>query len=98
MRNKYIIMEINYRCRVCGLKQSDKPWGDDNKTPTFEICDCCGVEFGYEDSTPQGINNYRQKWIETGAKWMNPNEKPDDWNLEVQLAEIGVYLDQSERK
>ena len=31
-----------YRCRVCGLNQDFKPWGEDGKTPAFEICGCCG--------------------------------------------------------
>ncbi len=35
-----------YHCRVCGLKQDFKPWGEDGKTPTFEICGC-GVSHIY---------------------------------------------------
>ena len=34
-------------CRVCGKVQDDPTWGEDGKTPTFDICDCCGVQFGY---------------------------------------------------
>jgi hypothetical protein len=42
---------VETRCRVCGLDQQSPPWGVDGKSPTYAICDCCGVEFGYEDST-----------------------------------------------
>lgn len=57
--------EIRY-CRVCGLKYEEPPWGFDGKTPSFEICQCCGVEFGYEDATVVGVNRYRKKWISSG--------------------------------
>jgi hypothetical protein len=39
----------SYYCRVCGLEQDFQPWGKDGKTPAFEICGCCGVDFGYQD-------------------------------------------------
>lgn len=40
-----------YHCRFCGLRQDEKPWGDDDKTASFEMCFCCGVEFSYEDGS-----------------------------------------------
>ena len=40
-----MIMEKIY-CRICGYRLGFEPWGDDEKTPTYEICPCCGVEFG----------------------------------------------------
>jgi hypothetical protein len=75
----------NMYCPVCGLEQNEPPWGDDGKNPSFDICDCCGVEFGYEDSTPESIESYRKKWIAEGAKW---KRKPENWNLEKQLNNI----------
>lgn len=75
-------------CRVCGLRYNSPPWGVDGLTPTFEVCDCCGVEFGYEDSTLSGIRNYRENWVENGAEWSNPKLKPPDWNLEKQLKNV----------
>lgn len=77
-------------CRVCGLFQEDPPWGADGKTATFNICDCCGVEFGYGDATSETINRFRQQWINNGAKWSDPKAKPTGWNLSTQLALIGV--------
>lgn len=73
------------RCRVCGLRQRGPPWGEDGNSPTFEICDCCGVEFGYEDSTPSSTKEYRSHWLVNGAAWFQPETRPPDWNLESQL-------------
>jgi len=77
-----------YVCRVCGAMQLDAPWGDDGEAPTYNICECCGVEFGYEDATMQGIKSYRSKWIDSGAKWSRKKSKPDNWSLEEQLSNI----------
>ncbi|NWA64104.1 hypothetical protein HX773_24715 [Pantoea sp. B9002] len=84
MRNKNEI----YFCRVCGLEQLDPPWGDDGKSATFDICDCCGVEFGYEDATLSGIKRYREKWLTNGAKWNITKSIPDNWMLHQQLKNI----------
>lgn len=76
------------KCRVCGLVHAEPPWGDDGRTPLFEMCDCCGVEFGYQDSTPLGVARYRKKWLDAGGAWDNPKTRPPDWNLAEQLAGI----------
>ena len=75
-------------CRVCGLKQEYAPWGEDENNPSFNICDCCGVEFGYEDRLKKSIQEYRTNWLNNGAKWHNLKEKPENWNLEEQLKQI----------
>lgn len=72
-------------CPVCGLEQDEAPWGADGKTPSFEICVCCGVEFGIEDYTIEGAKSYRQRWLANGAKWYVPELKPENWDLEKQL-------------
>ena len=73
------------QCRVCGLQQAEPPWGEDGKSPTFDICDCCGVEFGYEDSLSAGVERYRAEWLKKGAPWLRPSARPPDWSLERQL-------------
>lgn len=53
-------------CRICGYSdETFYPWGTDGKTPSFDICPCCNVEFGYEDSQKKGIIRYREKWIKS---------------------------------
>lgn len=58
-------------CRICGLYNLEAPWGEDNISPTHEICSCCGVENGYEDYTLESIREFRAQWINKGAIWFN---------------------------
>jgi len=81
-------MANSFFCRVCGLKQEAPPWGLDERSPTFEICDCCGIEFGYEDSSPSSIKKYRESWLASGAQWFNPKKRPTNWNLDEQLKNL----------
>lgn len=82
------INEDNHLCRVCGLYVESSPWGDDGKCPTYEICPCCGVEFGNEDYTIESTIEYRIKWLNNGAKWFDCKDKPLYWVLEEQLKQI----------
>lgn len=75
-------------CRVCGLYNDDFPWGEDGSSPSYNICPCCGVEFGYEDYTVESVKRYRMIWIRNGAIWFIPKEKPQGWNLDIQLKKI----------
>lgn len=75
-------------CRVCGLFISDLPWGTTGKCPSYEICPCCGVEFGNEDYTVESTKRYRKRWISEGSNWFNPKEKPENWNKEEQFKNI----------
>lgn len=74
-------------CRICGFGLKDPPWGTNGKDPTWEICPCCGVEFGYEDVTSESARLFRNAWIANGAKWFDAGEKPDGWALDTQLLE-----------
>lgn len=82
--------EESWRCRVCGLlsEDIDKPWGGDGKTPSFNICNCCGCEFGYPDGLLSGIRKFRENWIAKGALWRDEKARPENWNLEEQLKKI----------
>lgn len=84
----------NNFCPVCGYPLGNyNPWGDDGKTPTFDICPCCGVEWGNEDYTTESRTEYRNKWLADGAKWFEPQKKPVNWNLEEQLKDIDHKTD-----
>ena len=51
-------------CRVCGhTEQNYFPWGIDGKIPSFDICECYNVEFGYEDCQLSSLYRYSQKWL-----------------------------------
>ena len=85
--------EINF-CPVCGYPlDSFNPWGDDGKTPTFDICPCCGAEWGNEDYTSESRIEYCNKWLADGAKWFEPQKKPVNWNLKEQLKNIAYETD-----
>jgi hypothetical protein len=77
-------------CRVCGAySEGFFPWGESGLTPTHDICFCCGIEFGIEDSgSLEEIKAYRERWIDMGGEWCLLSAKPADWNLEEQLANI----------
>lgn len=75
-------------CRVCGLDYDESPWGPDDQSPDYSTCDCCGVEFGYEDYTPDSARQYRAVWLAAGAAWFYLNVKPAGWQLEMQLRQV----------
>lgn len=77
-----------HRCRICGLLGDDLPYGEDGKTPTFEYCDCCGVEHGYQDCTPEASRRFRAEWIASGAAWESPKTQPANWDRDEQLAHV----------
>jgi hypothetical protein len=82
-----------YVCYVCGYPNLDEPpRGLDGNIPSFDICDCCGIEFGYEDTTKENILKYRQKWIGTGGEWFCKELCPENWDMKEQLKNIGVFI------
>ena len=81
-------MNEQHTCRICGLYIEELPWGEDGLSPTYEICPCCGVEFGNEDYTVESAKRYRIEWINKGLNWFDPSEKPKYWNEKEQLNDI----------
>lgn len=77
-----------FLCKVCGYNYGDYVWGEDGLSPSHEICPCCGTEFGYEDSNESSILAQRERWLNSGAKWSNPEEKPKKWSFEEQLKNL----------
>lgn len=78
----------SYNCRICGFKNSEKPWGNDWKSPSFSFCPCCWVEFWYQDCTLKGIYNYRNIWISSWLKWEKSELKSIDWDFKKQISDI----------
>ena len=70
-------------CPVCGYDKLDEAPFDEFGFPTYEICSCCGFEFGFDDeSEGYSYEEYRKKWIEGGFKFFNKSKKPIDWSEE----------------
>ena len=82
-------------CKVCGYQLNYLPWGEDGKTPCFDICPCCGVEFGNEDYTEESLKEYRAKWINEGAHWFDPKLQPQNWSLQEQISNISLHSEDS---
>ncbi len=100
--NKYGYIDIQNpecimsKCRTCGYdysKYNFYPWGESCQTPDFDICECCGTEFGNanDDFLYEGIIEYRRQWLEKGAPWFG-FEKPEDWDIALSLAGLPAEL------
>lgn len=77
-------------CRVCGYRSETAPWGIDGRTPLYNYCPCCGVEHGYQDSSPAGARSFRRQWIVSGATWVTESARPGEWSLEKQLENVPI--------
>lgn len=75
-------------CRVCGYMSDMPPWGEDGRTPDFELCPCCGVQHGYQDCNSASCLEYRRQWLADGARWAEPKLRPDRWSVDEQLRNI----------
>jgi len=88
IRERFYSAPKTLECRVCGRYSEDFPWGEDGKSPSFQLCPCCGVQFGKEDFTLESIRQYRDEWMRKGGVWFSKNEKPEHWDIEIQLKNI----------
>ncbi|MDQ0726960.1 hypothetical protein [Microbacterium sp. W4I20] len=77
-------------CRVCGYEPEEAPWGPDGRFGSFDICPCCGVEWGYEDSTFSASVRYRDRWIEQGAGWHDRRTPADGMTTAARLERAWV--------
>ena len=76
-----------YFCPVCGFRGLKEVPYDEHGAPSYEICPCCGFEFGFEETGEQA--RFREDWIRKGAPWFMPEQKPAGWDLQKQLASLG---------
>ena len=62
--------------------------------PSYNVCDCCGFEFGNDDNPgtgrPVSFEEYRAEWISDGCPWFSPEQRPARWNLHEQLVKAGL--------
>ena len=76
-----------YVCRVCGYINYEITL-EEGIYPTYNICPCCGVEFGYEDSDLSSIRKYRESWIASGCNWFLDTGTKKERNFSEQLKNI----------
>jgi hypothetical protein len=68
---------MTFLCPVCGYDQMDAP------PRNYEICSCCGTEFGNDDAF-LSHSQLRQQWLDHGAPWFF-RQPPLGWNPYLQL-------------
>ena len=78
----------SYICPVCGYDGLEEPAYDVHGYSSFEICPCCGVEFGYDDAT-RSHEDLRAEWLANGARWWSKRDKPIGWSPQKQLRDAG---------
>jgi hypothetical protein len=87
---KAIMSKNGHYCPVCGWKGLEAepihPYG------TFEICSCCGTEFGLDVVCDEDILEVRVDWLKAGALWFSDFDKPVDWSMERALGQIKDFL------
>lgn len=98
--------KVTYICPVCGYTEltrrpyakmkvvapggAEPPYSTFLGEPSFEVCPCCGFEFGSDDEPGTGhaglsFAEYRARWMADGAQWSDPSRKPADWDVHQQL-------------
>lgn len=84
-------MSLKNLCPVCGFDGlEESPYNKSNQ-PSYEICPCCGFEFGFDrDDDLRAFDVFRKAWIEKGACWFIPRLKPKCWSLKKQLAKLNI--------
>jgi len=90
-------------CPVCGFLLPSPPWTEpaysEESLAMFEICPCCGTQFGYHDTGGEGspdelrrIHRWlRGRWVAAGMPWWSTvNEPPGHWDPAAQLDAAGL--------
>jgi hypothetical protein len=80
-------------CPVCGCELDRPAW--DGASPSFQICPCCGIQFGYQDFGPepghrqQAHEAWRKRWIEGGMAWWSVTPPPAGWTRTISSTASG---------
>lgn len=76
-------MSPSYTCPVCA-------WSNMPDAPQdYEICACCGTEFGNDD-WDTSHEELRQIWVDEGCKFFDMDCIPDNWSVEIAKAQLKV--------
>lgn len=71
------------------------PYSETWGTASYEVCTCCGYEFGYDDDPGGGQGGlsfaaYLRNWCNDGMNWLAPSARPQNWSLAQQLKDAGL--------
>jgi hypothetical protein len=76
---------VNNKCKVCGYDMPYPP-------VAYNICPCCGIEYGLDDAF-DSYQDFRDNWLREGGKWFSriePHLQPNGWNAWDQLERAGL--------
>jgi hypothetical protein len=83
---------MRHTCLICGWPELQAPPRNKEGVASFEICPCCGFEFGFDDDD-QGVTyeQARRRWFAHGMTWWSKSRPaPNGWNPSLQLARAGL--------
>lgn len=89
-------MSMNKKgCPICGFNEVVVL--DDFNYTTFEICESCGCESGFDydqHSTKEHLAKIRREWFfENKCQWWGEQKyKPQNWNPQKQMELAGIEL------
>ncbi len=67
-------------CPVCGYDGLYEPPYNEKGSGSYEICPCCGFQFGYDDfpyeEREQLFAQWRERWKNGGKKWFSTVRRP----------------------
>ncbi len=81
---------MGYTCPVCNYDRLFKSPYSKNGSGSYEICPCCGFQFGYDDypNKEETQVKWRKNWIRDKYPWYSKTRlPPDDWNPKKQIGE-----------
>ena len=81
---------MKHTCPVCGWPELHEPPRNASGGASFEICPCCGFEFGFDDDD-RGVTyeQARARWIAGGMKWWSTSRPaPARWDAAQQFARL----------
>ena len=79
-----------FTCPVCGFEGLDEAPYDALGCASYDICPCCGIEFGYDDAS-RAHEELRAAWVDRGMPWWSRSRKPPvHWDPAEQLRRLGV--------
>lgn len=82
-----------YFCPVCGYPGINESPYSLNEIPSYVICPCCWIEYGYDDGGRTGeplqevLSVLRNRWIEAGMRWTR-GHPPAGWDPTAQLKNL----------
>jgi tetratricopeptide (TPR) repeat protein len=82
-------LPTRYTCPICGFPGLYQPPFNAAGDGSFEICPCCGLQFGYT-CLARSPWSLRQEWLRRGGPWRHP-PAPPDWDPIAQLRRAGLH-------